>query len=168
MLEKKHLILQIYKYCHQKALLMIYIRYANWLQDMKMIKHIRRTVFVNEQRVPEEIDFDGLDGSSTHWLAFGDSNIPIGTARMQKDGHFGRMAVLKHYRNNGVGKKIFESALTYAVEKKFPKVWLHSQITAVGFYKKFGFTEVGDMFLDAWIEHMLMTKELFKLQKLRT
>ena len=135
---------------------------------MKMIKHIRRTVFVNEQGVPEEIDFDGLDGPSTHWLAFDDSNIPIGTARMQKDGHFGRMAVLKHYRNNGVGKKIFESALTYAVEKKFPKVWLHSQITAVGFYKKFGFTEVGDVFLDAGIEHMLMTKELFELQKLRT
>lgn len=84
---------------------MIYIRYANWLQDIKTIKHIRTTVFVNEQKVPEEIDFDGLDNSSIHWLAFDDSNIPIGTARMQKDGHFGRMAVLKHYRKNGVGKK---------------------------------------------------------------
>ena len=73
---------------------MITVNTASWDNDEAAIKSVRIPVFVEEQNVPFERDFDSFDASAMHWLAVDDRQSPIGTARMLSDGHFGRMAVL--------------------------------------------------------------------------
>ena len=140
--------------------MMMDIKTTSWKLDKQDIKYIRNAVFVIEQNVPSEIDFDGLDDQSTHWLAFNEENKPIGTARIQKDGHFGRMAVLKSYRGLGVGSQILKDGINFARDNQMSEIWLHSQINARGFYERFGFIASGEIFVDAGIDHILMRKNL--------
>ena len=93
----------------------ITITRATWQTDEQTIKSIRMPVFVEEQNVPFDIDFDLNDASAIHWLARHEQGRAIGTARMLSDGHFGRMAVLKESRNKGIGRQIMQSALEYAM-----------------------------------------------------
>ena len=121
---------------------------------------IRNLVFCEEQKVSKKIEFDGLDQFCNHYLAK-INEFPIGTARVreQKKGIFKieRMAVLKEYRKKGVGKAIIEEILKhYSNLNKVNNLILNSQIEAKDFYKKFGFVEVGEEFIEANIIHIKM------------
>lgn len=120
---------------------------------------IRHEVFTLEQSVPEELDEDGLDPHCKHLLISNDYEA-FATARIQKDGHIGRVAVKKKYRGNGYGKTAIEGLISYAEKQKMKSVYLGSQLQAVGFYKTLGFTEYGEIFLDAGIEHIMMKLDL--------
>lgn len=120
---------------------------------------IRREVFTLEQSVPEELDEDGLDPHCKHILIRND-NEAFATARIQKDGHIGRVAVKKKYRGKGYGKTAIEGLIRYAENEKIKSVYLGSQLQAVGFYKTLGFTEYGDIYMDAGIEHIMMKLDL--------
>ena len=133
---------------------------TNWQLDEGVIKSVRMPVFVQEQQVPYEIDFDSNDANAVHWLAFNDNNIPIGTARLLGDGHFGRMAVIKMYRNQGIGRSIIQTAMDYASSVGMESIYLNSQLQAKTFYEGLGFKEYGDVFLEANIEHVSMSKKL--------
>lgn len=133
---------------------------TNWQLDEEVIKSVRMPVFVQEQQVPYEIDFDSNDANAVHWLAFSDDNVPIGTARLLEDGHFGRMAVIKMYRNQGIGRSIIQTAMDYASSVGMESVYLNSQLQARTFYEGLGFKEYGDVFLEANIEHVSMSKKL--------
>lgn len=133
---------------------------TNWQLDEGVIKSVRMPVFVQEQQVPYEIDFDSNDANAVHWLAFSDDNIPVGTARLLKDGHFGRMAVIKMYRNQGIGRSIIQTAMDYASSVGMESIYLNSQLQAKTFYEGLGFKEYGDVFLEANIEHVSMSKKL--------
>ncbi|MBL7176635.1 MAG: GNAT family N-acetyltransferase [Desulfobacteraceae bacterium] len=76
------------------------LHHATWQDDSEMIYAVRKIVFVEEQGISEELDFDGLDPECWHVLAYASQSEPIGTARMQKDGHIGRIAVLEDWRRN--------------------------------------------------------------------
>ena len=93
---------------------MISVKRASWTEDEAAIKSVRIPVFVEEQQVPFEFDFDTHDATAKHWLAVDANNQPVGTARMLSDGHFGRMAVLKNYRHQGIGRLIMAAASDYA------------------------------------------------------
>jgi predicted GNAT family N-acyltransferase len=67
------------------------------------------------------------------------------------------MAILKEYRNQGYGKLIMKNILNYLKTKNPVKIIIHAQTTVLGFYKKFGFAEFGDEFLDAGIKHKAMS-----------
>jgi predicted GNAT family N-acyltransferase len=95
-----------------------------------------------------------------HWLAVNDQQCPIGIARMLSDGHFGRMAVLKAFRQQGIGRLIIEAAVNYAVTFGLQKVHLHAQLTALAFYERLGFTAHDEVFSDAAMEHIAMAKTL--------
>ena len=121
---------------------------------------IRDLVFCKEQKVSKKIEFDGLDEFCNHYLAK-INELPIGTARIreEKKGTFKieRMAVLKEYRKKGVGKAIIEEILkNYSNLNRVNNLTLNSQIEAKDFYKKFGFVEVGDEFIEANITHIKM------------
>ena len=133
---------------------------TNWHLDEGVIKSVRVPVFVQEQQVPYEIDFDSNDANAVHWLAFNDNNIPVGTARLLKDGHFGRMAVIKMYRNQGIGRSIIQTAMDYASSVGMESIYLNSQLQAKTFYEGLGFKEYGDVFLEANIEHVSMSRKL--------
>jgi predicted GNAT family N-acyltransferase len=119
------------------------------------IENIRTTVFIKEQKVPVELEWDEFDHDSLHILAYYD-NKAVGTARLLTDGHIGRMAVLKDYRNRNIGKNMLKYLIKVAQEKAYKNVKLSAQEHAVDFYKKYGFSVSGDIYMDAGIPHLNM------------
>lgn len=126
-------------------------------EDVVQIRHIRNTVFTNEQNVDEDIDFDGQDVHATHILIEKDGEY-VGTGRMLKDGHIGRIAILKSSRGLGFGIMVVFGLIAEAENQKLKRVYLGAQQQAVGFYRKLGFTEYGEPYMEAGINHIHMEK----------
>ncbi len=137
----------------------IKIRIADWDNDKDSLARIRRRVFIEEQNVPEDMEWDEYDDSATHFLASLDNRV-IATARLKTDGQIGRMAVLAEYRNKGIGSELLHFILLTARHQKLKKAYLHAQVSAVPFYKKHGFTTHGHVFYEANIPHQDMSKKL--------
>lgn len=123
------------------------------------IKAIRFEVFVDEQNVPPELEIDGLDPECLHALAFAEGT-PIGTGRLLKDGHIGRVAVLASYRNQGIGTLIMKSLVDAARNRSFQSVILSSQAQAIPFYEQLGFLTQGPIYQEAGIDHIDMALKL--------
>ena len=129
--------------------------------DLPLIRTVRHTVFIDEQRIPAVMEWDGLDDVCSHALALSDSGTTIGTGRLSSDGRIGRMAVLPGWRNRGVGIAILEMLLQHACRNGYLRVTLDAQRAVTGFYSKAGFTGTGAIFMKAGIEHVPMEKILF-------
>ena len=125
----------------------------------KPIRFIRKTVFIHEQNVPPELEFDGLDNSAIHALISIEGEY-VATGRLLDDGHIGRVAILKAYRNQKLGSKLVLSLVEEAKQKGYSRVYLGSQTHAIGFYQKLGFSAFGEEFMDAGIPHLSMGKTL--------
>lgn len=123
------------------------------------IRFIRKTVFIDEQNVPLSMEFDGEDGNAIHILAQ-IGGVPIGTGRMLKDGHIGRVAVLKSHRQQGAGKQLMLFFMDWARKEGYPRVYLSAQTQALVFYEKLGFTAYGNEYLEAGIKHFAMEMPL--------
>ena len=121
---------------------------------------IREAVFIKEQNVPEVDEWDNDDEHALHLIASLDGNA-IGTARLTPKGTIGRMAVLKSFRNQGVGSAMLDRLIEVAKQSKFESVTLNAQRSAEGFYAKYGFTAQGDEFIDAGIPHIAMQLDLY-------
>jgi len=137
------------------------IRIMIWEEALPLARPVRERVFIEEQSVPREEEWDEWDEASDHALAFDSGGNPIGTARLLPDGRIGRMAVLKEWRGKRVGAALLAAMLERARERSMPRALLHAQIQAAGFYRRFGFSERGEEFLEAGIPHVEMTLELF-------
>ena len=124
------------------------------------IKAVREQVFIQEQHVPEELEWDEHDARAIHVVALDPNDQVIGTARLLDDGHIGRMAVLEAWRNNGIGSAMLEKLLLLAQQHELSKVFLHAQTAAIGFYENHGFRTLGEEFMDAGIPHRYMEKDL--------
>ena len=129
--------------------------HANWQLHKAKLREVREAVFIKEQSVPLELEWDEFDHTAEHILVL-DGEYAIATGRLCHDGSIGRMAVLKSYRKQGIGGQILNNLLTLAKEKSFNQVSLHAQTHAIDFYKKFGFISEGNEFLEANIPHYLM------------
>ena len=136
------------------------VRIADWKQDQQALSAIRRQVFIQEQNVPEDMEWDEHDASALHFLALDAHGKAIGCARLLSDGHLGRMAVMASERNKGVGRALVLATLNEAKKYGYPIVRLSAQKQAVNFYKKHGFEAVGSEFVEAGIAHSTMEKHL--------
>jgi len=134
----------------------VIIRPASWQEDNAGLRHIRETVFIHEQSVPVELEWDGEDETALHLLALTAPDTPVGTARMLPDGHIGRVAVLPRWRTHGVGTAMMEQLLEEAKRLGHREVFLDAQLDALGFYERLGFTAEGPVFMDAGIPHRHM------------
>lgn len=134
------------------------IKQVKWHEMESHLRHIRTVVFIEEQNVPEDMEWDEYDKICAHVVAEMNGEY-VATGRLLETGQIGRMAVLKAYRKSGIGSAILEKLLSIAKSKGMNSVFLNSQIDAVGFYKRFGFEEEGDVFDDAGIPHMKMNKQ---------
>jgi len=132
---------------------------TNWKQSKQELKQIRTDVFINEQHVPVELEWDEFDEQSIHFLALY-NNKAIATARLKPDGQIGRMAVTKEQRNKGVGTQLLTEILLQARKNGYNMVYLHAQKKAIGFYERFNFIKNGAEFIDAGIAHRAMYKLL--------
>ncbi len=134
-------------------------READWSVDKDALKSIRHRVFVDEQKVPVELEWDEYDDTATHFIVTL-SGEAIACARLKDDGQIGRMAVLTGYRHQGIGQELLRFVLRTAGEKNIDKVYLHAQVSAIPFYEKQGFTPVGEIFYEANIPHREMLKKI--------
>ena len=133
---------------------------ANWQDNGPALCAIRETVFIHEQHVPVELEWDEFDADCLHILAVDSTGKPIGTARLLPDGHIGRMAVLKEWRSHGVGGALLQRLLEEAKRRHLRLAVVNAQTYAVGFYTKFGFRTTGEEFIDAGIPHVRMVLQL--------
>jgi predicted GNAT family N-acyltransferase len=133
-----------------------HLRIARWPADATALAQVREQVFVQEQGVPRELEWDGRDAEALHLLAEDTVGRPIGTARLLPGGHIGRMAVLPGWRRRGVGTALLEELLDACRERGEPLPHLNAQSTAVAFYQRLGFIPEGAEFADAGIPHQRM------------
>lgn len=134
------------------------VRAVDWYANREALRAIRTRVFVVEQRVPEELEWDDEDEHSHHVLVFAGDDTPVGTGRLLRDGRIGRMAVLKEWRGKGAGSALMDHLLWLARKMGFEVVRLHAQTHAAGFYAKHGFTAEGEEFMEAGIPHVAMSR----------
>ena len=135
------------------------IQRTTWEKGKELLSNIRYQVFVDEQKVPIELEIDTDDPLAAHVLCLVDGR-PVGTGRIILDGHIGRLAVLQAHRKQGYGNKILDHLELIAQENELTEVFLNAQITAIPFYKKRGYTIISDVFDDAGIPHKTMRKTL--------
>ena len=137
---------------------MIIVKEINDAIELEIAFKIRELVFVEEQSVSIEEEFDEFDPYCRHFLASLDS-VPCGTARLRetKNGiKLERFSVLGEYRNKKIGKYLVQTLLKEALFEASGEIYLHAQVSVLNFYKKEGFLETGDVFLEANIPHQRM------------
>jgi predicted GNAT family N-acyltransferase len=132
------------------------IRPAAWPADASALRFVREAVFVREQGVPAELEWDRRDAAAWHWLAEDTAGRPIGTARLLDTGQVGRMAVLPPWRGRGVGRTLLHAVLEDAPRLGVRALWLNAQCSVERFYALAGFAAEGTAFVEAGIPHRLM------------
>ena len=132
-----------------------------WHDGEPLLKSVREAVFIREQGIPAELEWDGKDELCRHALVLSRQGEAIGCGRMQADGHIGRLAVLPKWRKQKVGTAIIEALLDYALAHGYPQVEVDAQTQAVPFYRRFEFYEEGKVFMDAGLPHIKMRQALF-------
>ncbi len=141
----------------------IIVRLITTPEDMQMAFAVREEVFVKEQQVSREDEFDEFEDESFHFLATIDG-VSVGAARWRitdAGGKLERFAVEAKHRGKGVGKLLVEAVLTHIDQTNFTgKLYLHAQLEAIPLYAHFGFAIVGEQFTECDIEHQTM--ELLK------
>jgi predicted GNAT family N-acyltransferase len=124
------------------------------------------SVFVDEQKVPAEMELDDVDAHAHHVIAYTETGQPCGTGRLFSESrepgtaHIGRMAVLCEARGTGCGAAILRELVSQAKRQGYERVVLSAQTHALAFYTKHGFTPIGDEYLDANIPHQHMELRL--------
>ncbi|MCQ4205795.1 MULTISPECIES: GNAT family N-acetyltransferase [Streptomyces] len=149
------------------------IRVAEEEADRAACFAVRRDVFVGEQGVPEDIEYDAYDAGAVHVLAVRDDGLPLGTGRLLTGdaaavknggaadvGALGRLAVAKAARGLGVGAALVAAIELAARERGLVAVDLHAQTHALGFYERLGYVAYGPEFPDAGIPHRAMRKAI--------
>ncbi|MGB1092145.1 MAG: GNAT family N-acetyltransferase [Oceanobacter sp.] len=132
---------------------------TDWAAHQHELISVRRAVFIEEQGVPESLEIDQWDESSIHLLAFKD-DVPLGCARLLPDGHFGRFAILRPYRQSGIGRRLFDCLEQTAIRMGFNQLKAAAQCDALDFYLKAGFEANAPFFDDAGIPHIDIQKNL--------
>lgn len=133
---------------------------GDWTELGQLAAPVRRRVFIEEQGIPVELEWDAMDQASRHWVAVTDHDGPIGTVRLTPNGHVGRMAVLPAWRRCGVGTSLLQAVLEEAAAAKFDTVALAAQLPVVPFYEKLRFEPYGEVFQDVGIPHRMMRRVL--------
>lgn len=131
-------------------------------RDIATCRRLRRTVFIEEQGVPEADEIDDKDDEAIHLLA-SVGGVPVGSARLLllgDTGKIGRVCVLAGHRGTGLGAKLIRSAVAELRARGLRTAKLGSQTHAIGFYRRLGFTPEGPEYIDAGIPHRDMTLAL--------
>ncbi|MGY0023357.1 GNAT family N-acetyltransferase [Streptomyces sp. cg35] len=149
------------------------VRVAEADADRAACFAVRRDVFVTEQGVPEELEYDAYDAGAVHVLAVREDGVPLGAGRLLTGdaaavknggavdvGALGRLAVAKAARGSGIGAVLVRAIEEAARERGLRAVDLHAQTHALGFYERLGYVAYGPEFPDAGIPHRAMRKPL--------
>ncbi|MEW2494477.1 GNAT family N-acetyltransferase [Streptomyces nodosus] len=149
------------------------VRVAADLADREACFRVRKEVFVGEQGVPEDIEYDAHDADAVHVLALREDGVPLGTGRLLSGeaaaarnggdpsvGSLGRLAVTREARGLGIGAALVRAIEDAARDQGLSAVDLHAQTHALGFYERLGYRAYGPEFPDAGIPHRSMRRAL--------
>jgi len=149
------------------------VREAVGEDDLEKCFAVRRAVFVEEQGVPRELEYDTYDSTAVHVLAVRADGVPLGTGRLLHGedatgktgadasvGSLGRLAVTGDARGLGVGAALVRAIEDAARERGLAAVDLHAQTHALGFYERLGYEAYGPEFPDAGMPHRAMRRAL--------
>jgi YbgC/YbaW family acyl-CoA thioester hydrolase len=143
---------------------MVDVRVGGWGELGVDAGGIRTEVFVKEQNIPEDMEWDDADQTCTHAVAYNRFGMPLATGRMLEHvpgvAKIGRMAVLKQMRQSGVGRSVLDALTGSAKEQGYQEALLHAQVSASPFYARAGFATRGTLFEEAGIPHVEMIKAL--------
>jgi predicted GNAT family N-acyltransferase len=137
----------------------ISVAFVTWAEAQADLIDIRRRVFVEEQGVPLELEWDGLDETAEHVLAE-EHGTAVGCARLLSDGKVGRMAILPEARGRGIGHRMLRAILEHLQADGVSEARLSAQTHAISFYEKCGFTVCSEVYDDAGIPHRDMKLKL--------
>ena len=138
---------------------MYQVKHGRWDQLQQDAKLIRTQVFICEQGITEADEWDDQDVISQHFVIY-DQDQPIATARLLQNHSVGRVAVVKAYRGQGIGRMIMLEIIAYAQQQARPHLRLSSQTHAVSFYQQLGFIVQGDEYDECGIPHIEMTMSI--------
>ena len=143
---------------------MLDVRTGTWDALGREAQAIRTAVFVQEQQIPAEMEWDAADANCLHAVAFNRFGMALGTGRLLEHApgvaKIGRMAVLQPMRGAAVGRAVLEALVTAARDRGERELLLHAQASAVGFYARAGFAVRGEPFTEAGIPHLEMVRAL--------
>ena len=128
---------------------------GSWDDLAQDARVIREAVFIQEQQIAPEDEWDAEDTISTHFVAYLQDQ-PVATARLLKNHSIGRVAVLQSARGTGIGQNIMQAVIDQAKAEQRKFVKLSSQVHAIGFYQNLGFDVQGEEYLDCGIPHIDM------------
>lgn len=137
----------------------LHLTVDNWAAQKADARAVRFDVFVIEQKIPVELEWDDMDEHCLHAVAYNEAGHAIGTGRLLPDGHIGRMAVRAAGRGQGVGASILQALMEKARQRGDTVVILNAQTQAEAFYRRHGFSRDGDEFYEAGIAHICMRHE---------
>ena len=143
---------------------MVEVRVGSWDQLGGHAQAIRTAVFVDEQKIPAELEWDEADAAGVHAVAFNRFGVPLATGRLiaQAPGvaRIGRMAVAQAMRGSRIGRHVLDALMDAARQRGDREVVLHAQMSAAPFYARAGFSERGAVFEEAGIPHVEMVRAL--------
>lgn len=143
---------------------MVEVRVGDWAMLGRDASALRTAVFVEEQRIPAEMEWDAADAECVHAVAYNRLGLPLATGRLLQHvpgvAKIGRMAVSQAVRSSGVGREVLEALMKAARARGDHEVLLHAQTSAAPFYARAGFTPRGAEFEEAGIPHVEMTRAL--------
>lgn len=143
---------------------MVDVRVGDWAMLGPHASAIRTEVFVQEQRIPAEMEWDAADAECVHAVAYNRFGLPLATGRLLQHvpgvAKIGRMAVSQTVRGSGVGREVLKALMAAAQARGDREVLLHAQQSAAPFYARAGFTLRGEVFEEAGIPHVEMVRAL--------
>ncbi len=143
---------------------MVEVRTGEWASLGRDASAIRTAVFVEEQRIPAEMEWDAADAQCLHAVAYNRLGRPLATGRLLQHvpgvAKIGRMAVDQAVRGGGVGRAVLDALMQAARSRGDREVLLHAQTSAAPFYAKTGFVPRGEEFEEAGIPHLEMVRAL--------
>ncbi|MBP5990698.1 YbgC/FadM family acyl-CoA thioesterase [Piscinibacter sp.] len=143
---------------------MVEVRVGDWAMLGRDASALRTAVFVEEQRIPAEMEWDAADAECVHAVAYNRLGLPLATGRLLQHvpgvAKIGRMAVSQAVRSSGVGREVLDALMKAARARGDHEVLLHAQTSAAPFYARAGFTPRGAEFEEAGIPHVEMTRAL--------
>jgi YbgC/YbaW family acyl-CoA thioester hydrolase len=143
---------------------MVEVRVGSWQELGRDAQAIRTAVFVDEQKIPAEMEWDEADAGCVHAVALNRLGMPLATGRLLEHApgvaKIGRMAVVQTMRGSRVGRSVLDALLKAARARGDREVVLHAQLSAAPFYARAGFSERGEVFEEAGIPHVEMARSL--------
>ena len=133
---------------------------GSWAELQQDAGRVRQAVFVAEQGIPQELEWDQADAVCLHAVIFNANGEAIATGRLLPDGHIGRMAVLANQRRSGLGGRVLVALMEAARARGHDRVVLSAQVHALSFYRGHGFIAEGPVYDDVGIPHQDMVKAL--------